>query len=96
MIEVLRGREISLWLRAFVDDHEIPVRSWRVLAGEVGDELSPVGSGAIPFRTSWRRLAPPGAAFQLVFRIEVDTPDTGHRTVETTIAVLVRSPALEQ
>jgi hypothetical protein len=95
MIEVLRGREITLWPRAFVDDREVPVRSWSVIAGEPGDALTPMGSGAVPFRTSWPRLAPPGATFQLVLRIEVDTPDTGHQVVDATIAVLVRSPALE-
>jgi hypothetical protein len=30
-----------------------------------------------------------------VFRIEVDTPDGGRRTVDGAIAVVVRSPALE-
>lgn len=95
MLEVLRGRELSLYLRAFVDDREVPVRSWRVIAGDGGDALATAGSGAVPFRTSWRRLAPPGAAYEVVFGIEVDAPDTGHRMVDATISVVVRSPALE-
>ena len=94
-LEVLRGRAVSLYPRAFVDDRELPVRSWTVIAGDAGEALATAGSGAAPFRTSWRRLAPPGAVYEVVFRIEVDTPDSGHRTVDAAIAVVVRSPALE-
>ena len=96
MLEVLRGRAVSLYPRAFVGDREIPVRSWTVIGGDAGDALVTAGSGAVAFRTSWRRLAPPGAVFEVVFRIEVDTPETGHRTIDTAIAVVVRSPALER
>ena len=93
--EVLRGREISLWPRAFVDGREIPVRSWAVVGGDAGDPLASAGSGEVPFRSSWARLAPPGATFELVFRIEVDAPDIGRRIVDAMIEVAVRSPALE-
>ena len=95
MLEVLRGRAVSLSPRAFVDDREVPVRSWAVIAGDAGEALATAGSGGVPFQTSWRRLAPPGAAYEVVFRIEVDTPDTGHRMVDAAIAVIVRSPALD-
>jgi hypothetical protein len=95
-LEVLRGRAVSLWPRAFVDGREVPVRSWTVIAGEVGGALATAGPGTIPFRSSWSRLAPPGAAYEVVFRIEVDYPDAGHRTVDAAIAVVVRSPALEE
>jgi hypothetical protein len=94
-LEVLRGRAVTLWPRAFVDDREIPVLSWIVVAGEYGDAPASAGSGSVPFRSSWHRLAPPGTAYEIVFRIEVDTPATGHRTVDTAIAVIVRSPALD-
>jgi len=93
-LEVLRGRAITLWPRAFVDDREVPVRSWAVIRGDAGEPATMNGAGGVPFRTSWPRLANPGSTFDLVFRIEVDTPETGHRTVEATIAVVVRSPAL--
>ena len=96
MIEVLRGREVTLYPRAFVDDREVAVQSWRVVAGDGGDALATAGSGAAPFRTSWPRLAPAGAAYEITLRIEVDGPETGHRTVDATIAVVVRSPALER
>jgi hypothetical protein len=95
-VEVLRGRAVALWPRAFVDDRELPVRSWKVISGEVGDALVTAGVGGVPFRTSWRRLAPPGAGHEVVFRIEVDTPETGHRVVDAAIAVVVRSPALQE
>jgi hypothetical protein len=94
-LEVLRGRAVSLWPRAFADDREIPVRWWTVFGGDAGEAFATAGPGAVPFRSSWARLAPPGAAYELVFRIEVDAPDTGHRTVDAVIAVIVRSPALE-
>jgi hypothetical protein len=94
-LEVLRGRAVTLWPRAFVDDREVPVRSWTVVAGEAGEARATSGTGGIPFRSSWLRLAPPGAAYDIVFRIEVDNPDTGRRTVDASIAVVVRSPALE-
>ena len=94
-VEILRGRLVNLYPRAFVDDREIAVRSWSVIGGDAGEPLVTAGIGLVPFRSSWRRLAPPGSAYQVVFRIEVDTPETGHRTVDSTIAVVVRSPALE-
>jgi hypothetical protein len=94
-VEVLRGRAVALFPRAFIDDREVPVRSWTVIDGEAGEALASGGSGGVPFRSSWRRLAPPGVAYQIVFRIDVDTPETGHRTVNGTIAVVVRSPALQ-
>ena len=94
-VEVLRGRAVALWPRAFVDDREVPVLTWALVAGDPGEALVLAGSGGAPFRTSWRRLAPPGAAYDLVFRMEVDLPDTGHRTADARITLIVRSPALE-
>jgi hypothetical protein len=93
-VEVLRGRAVALWPRAFVDDREIPVHSWTVIGGEVGETIATTGAGDVPFRTAWRRLASPGIPYEVVFRIEVDTPETGHRIVDAAIAVIVRSPAL--
>ena len=86
---------MSWYLRAFVDDREVLVRSWTVIAGDPGETLATSGSGSVPFRTSWRRLPQPGAAYEIVFRIEVDGPDTDYRLVDASIAVVVRSPALE-
>ena len=94
-VEVLRGRPVTLWLRAFAGDREVPVRSWTLLSGESGRALATAGTGAAPFRAAWERLAPPDRAYVLRFRIEVDTRATGHAFVDMTIAVTVRSPALE-
>jgi len=94
-IEVLRGRVVSIWLHAFAGDREVAVRAWWLTSGEGGEPVSTSGRGATPFRTSWTRLAPPGSAYELVFRLEVDTPETGHRLVDARIAVSVRSPALQ-
>jgi hypothetical protein len=94
-VEVLRGRAVALWPRAFVDDGEVPVVSWTLIAGDGGAALATTGAGGAPFRTSWQRLAAPGAAYELVFRVEVDMPDGARRTADATIAVTVRSPALE-
>ena len=71
------------------------MRSWTVIAGDPGEALVTSGPGAVPLQTSWRRLAPPGAAYEVVLRLEVDTPDTGRRIVDAAIAVIVRSPALD-
>jgi hypothetical protein len=95
-IEVIRGRQVTLWLRAFVDEHEVPVRAWSVESGNAGDAFALSGAGAVPFRTAWRTLAPAGSAYEIVFRLDVDTPETGLRTVHGSIVVTVRSPALEQ
>ncbi len=94
-IEVLRGRVVSIWLRAFAGDREVAVRAWSLASGDGGSTVSTSGPGSTPFRTSWMRLAPPGSAYELVFRLEVDTPETGHRLVDARIAVSVRSPALQ-
>jgi len=95
-IEVLRGRPVILWPRAFVGDREIAVRGWTVVAGDAGETFATSGSAGAPFRTSWSRLAPPGGAYDIVFRLEVDAPEGGRRSVESTIAVVVRSPALDE
>ena len=92
---MLRGRRVTLWLRAFAGDREVPVRSWTLLSGESGRALATAGTGAAPFRAAWERLAPPGSAYVLRFRIEVDTRATGHALVDGAITVTVRSPALE-
>jgi hypothetical protein len=95
-VEVLRGRRVGFFLRAFIDDREVPVRSWSVIGGDAGAALGTSGIGGVPFQTSWLRLAPPGAAYQVVFRIDVDTPEAGLRSVEAAIAVTVLSPALQE
>src|SRR5438093_1521701 len=71
------------------------LRAWSLASGDGGEPVTTSGTGATPFRTSWTRLAPPGSAYELVFRLEVDTRETGHRLVDARVAVSVRSPALQ-
>ena len=95
-IEVLRGRPIALWARAFARGREIPVDSWAIVAGETGSASRLAGGGGVPFRTSWDHLPPPGSSYALRFRIVADTPETGRVAVEAEVWVVVRSPALDR
>ena len=95
-VEVLRGRPVSIRLRAFAGPREIPVRSWTLVAGDRGDALAVAGPGSVPFRSAWRRLPPPGETYQLRFMLLVDTPSGQQGSIEATIAVTVRSPALAE
>ena len=94
-IEILRGRAISLWLRAFVDGRETAVRSWRLISGDAGTTSVTSGAGTTAFRTSWERLAPAGSAFVLRFGIVAAGPDGREQSVDAVLEVIVRSPALE-
>ena len=89
-IEVLRGRPVALWLRAFVAEREVPVSRWRLVSGEAGDADATSADGTQPFRTAWPRLAPPDSSFVLEFEIAVN----GHRSAIVPLAVTVRAPAL--
>jgi hypothetical protein len=93
-IEVLRGRRVSLWIRATVDGSPARVISWRLASGEV-TALGPVaGSGEDPLIAEW--LVPAETAFALVFEAVVSVPGEGARTVPAVIDVTVRSPAIVQ
>src|SRR5207237_510736 len=89
-IEVLRGRPIALWARAFARGREIPVDSWAIVAGETGSASRLAGGGGVPFRTSWDHLPPPGSSYALRFRIVADTPETGRDAVVAGGWVVVR------
>jgi hypothetical protein len=94
-IEVLRGRAVALWLRAFVGEREVSVRQWTLLSGDAGDAVALSGDGATPFRTAWTKLAPPGSAYELRFLIEAET-ESGRQATTTGMSVLVRAPALTE
>ena len=87
---------MSIRLRAFAGPREIPVRSWTLVAGDRGDAFAVAGPGSVPFRSAWRRLPPPGETYQLRFMLLVDTPSGQQGSIEATIAVTVRSPALAE
>lgn len=93
-IEVLRGRRVALWPRAFLDGVPVPVRTWRLVSGSA-DALAPLSGGAgTPCEATWLTLAPIGAAWTL--RFEVTSDAIPGRVLSATIDIVVRSPALEQ
>jgi hypothetical protein len=93
-IDVLRGRVVQLWPRAFVDGIPVPVREWRLVDGIV-DEASRRSGGAFdPCDATW--LAPASPNTSRVLRFEVTTDAAPGRVLTATIAVTVRSPALLQ
>ena len=91
-LEILRGRATRVWLRAFVDGTPVPVTSWRFTGGTV-DSVTPAGAtGSGPCEVTWLTLAPPGT--ELTLRFAVETAAMPGRTLEASIRVTVRSPAL--
>lgn len=93
-VEVLRGRTLVLWPRAFVDGAAVPVRSWRLVSGSA-DFLAPLGGTAADgCAASWLSLAPGGVPF--VLRYEVTSDALPGRVMTATLSVIVRSPALLQ
>ena len=92
-IEVLRGRRVTLWPRAFVDGVAVPVASWRLASGTVTGTCA--GSGATPScDASWPALAPAGSLWHL--RFEITTAALPGQVLVASFDVVVRSPALEQ
>lgn len=93
-IEVLRGRAIALWIRAAVDGIPARVASWQLHAGELVT-LGPLsGTGDEPLLATWRTVTPPGAAYTVRVRANVDVPGEGAREALATVDVVVRAPAL--
>lgn len=93
-IEVLRGRTIVLWPRAFSDGLAVPIRSWRLVSGSA-DLLSPVdGSAAEGCAATWLSLPHGGAPS--ILRFEVTSDALPGRVMIASLSVTVRSPALLQ
>jgi hypothetical protein len=93
-IEVLRGRTVRLWPRAFVDGVPVPVRAWRMTSGDVERMSSSTGTGSEPCVVSWLTLPAAGSAFAI--RFEVSTDAAPGRLLPALLTVAVRSPALLQ
>ena len=89
-IEVLRGRAVELWPRAFLNGRAVTVTSWRLVDAGGGGVDRTTGSAA-PCRAVWLTLPPAGATFTARF----DVTAAG-RTVRASVQVAVRSPALVQ
>ncbi len=91
-IEVLRGRPLHLWLRAFMDGAPVAVRSWRLVSGSADVMSCREGTGADPCDVQWLTLPALGTSPVLTF--EVTTDAMPGRVLRTTLRVAVRSPAL--
>ena len=91
-IEVLRGRRVQLWPRAFLDGQPVAVRTWRLVSGQIDVASRRDGSGAEPCDATWIVMPAGGAAYTL--RFDVTTDAAPGRVLSTIITVAVRSPAL--
>ncbi|HZP97324.1 MAG TPA: hypothetical protein VFC31_13475 [Candidatus Limnocylindria bacterium] len=93
-IEILRGRAVHLWPRAFVDGAAVPVRSWRLLSG--GADLLSRTSGAANESCDATWLTPTPSNAPALLRFEVTSDAAPGRVLIATVLVTVRSPALLQ
>lgn len=89
-VEVLRGRTIQFWPRAFVGDVAVPIANWTLVSG--APEIAPArfGSGAQAFTAQWTRV--PSSPVTLAFNVFSYALPGG--TALATIQVSVRSPAI--
>ena len=90
--EVLRGRLVSFWPRAFASDIAVPVRSWRLLSAQPDHVSAISGGGNDPLAAQWLQMLAPGVRWTL--RFEVYTEIAPAERLEAEISVTVRSPAL--
>ena len=89
--EVLRGRLIRFWPRAFANDTALTIRSWRLLSAQPDYASANTGSSE-PFVAEWLRMPAPGVRWSL--RFEIFTEVAPLQRLEAEIAITVRSPAL--
>jgi hypothetical protein len=91
-IDVLRGRSVQLWPRAFLDGVPARVRSWRLVSGPADVVSRRDGGPADPCDVVWLSLPPAGTVWTL--RFEVASDEIPGRTLIASLGVAVRSPAL--
>lgn len=89
--EVLRGRLIQFWPRAFANGVAVPLRSWRLLSAEP-DWISARSGRAEPFAAQWIKMPAPTVRWTLHF--EMFTELAPAERLAAQIAITVRSPAL--
>jgi hypothetical protein len=89
--EVLRGRLIHFWPRAFANDAAVAIRSWRLLSVQPDYASATTGSNE-PFVAEWLRMPAPGVRWSL--RFEIFTEVAPLERLEAEITITVRSPAL--
>jgi hypothetical protein len=89
--EVLRGRLVQFWPRVFIDNVDVPIRSWRLLSAQP-DHISASTGSRQPLAAQWIRMPVPGVSWSLRFEIYPDVSPT--ERLEAEISVTLRSPAL--
>lgn len=90
-IEVLRGRTVHLWPRAFLDGAPVAIRSWRLVSAASAGVSRTSGGADEPCDASWSAVTA-----STVVRFEVTTDAAPGRVLVATLVVAVRSPALMQ
>ena len=89
--EVLRGRLVHFWPRAYANDVAVPIRSWRLISAQP-DFVSATAGSSDPLAAQWIRMPAAGATWTLRFEIFTDVGPS--RALQADIAITVRSPAL--
>lgn len=89
--EVLRGRLVHFWPRAFANDVAVPIRSWRLVSSQP-DRISAISGDVEPLAAQWIQM--PAAGVRWSLRFEVFTELAPTQRLEAQISVTVRSPAL--
>lgn len=89
--EVLRGRLVHFWPRAFANDVAAPVRSWRLVSAQP-DRISASSGRDEPLAAQWLQM--PAREVRWSLRFEIFTELAPAERLEAEISIIVRSPAL--
>ncbi len=89
--EILRGRLIYFWPRAYANDAAVAVRSWRLLSA-TPDYVSATTGASEPLAAQWLRMPIHGVRWSL--RFEIFTEVAPMERLDAEITITVRSPAL--
>ena len=89
--EVLRGRLVHFWPRAFANDVAVPIRSWRLVSVQP-DRISANSGNNEPLAAQWIQMPASGVRWSL--RFEIFTELAPRERLEAEISITVRSPAL--
>lgn len=89
--EVLRGRLVYFWPRAFANDLAVPIRSWRLVSAQP-DRVSAASGSLEPLAAQWIQMPNSGVRWSL--RFEIFTELAPMERLEAQISITVRSPAL--
>jgi len=89
--EVLRGRLVRFWPRAFANEVAVPIRSWRLVSAQP-DYVSAASGGAEPLVAQWIQMPALGVRWSL--RFEIVPEAAPNERLEAQISITLRSPAL--